>query len=86
MLSGKQVDLNVQTEWQSEELWRKALWTAREQLRHAERDGAGAKAIFQRRSTVERIRASGRPEWRELEEFAGFSFPLHGGAKSADRT
>jgi hypothetical protein len=66
---------SVQTEWQSEEIWRKALWTAREQLRKLERDGGDAKAIVQQQSTIERIRAAGLHGWQEGEEFAGLSFP-----------
>lgn len=75
MLNGKQGVNSMQTEWQSEEIWRKALWTAREQLRKFERDGRDAKSISQQRSTIERIRAAGLPRWQEREEFAGFSFP-----------
>jgi hypothetical protein len=66
------------TKWTSEEVWRKALWTAREQLRAMERDNWDAKTVHQQRGTVERIRSAGLPAWHEREEFAGFHFPSNG--------
>lgn len=87
MLSGSHEGDGVQTDWQSEEIWREALWTAREQLRWFVRDGLGAKIIYRQRRAVERIRARGRPGWQERVEWAGFSYPPEEGAQAdAHRT
>ena len=62
--------------WKTEEIWREALWGAREQLRHMELESADASRVARKRHQVERIRAAGLPEWRERTEWAGFSYPI----------
>ena len=54
--------------WISEEVWRDALWNAREQLRHMKAQDGHPIQIAHRRAQVERIRSSGHPDWQERIE------------------
>lgn len=63
--------------WISEEVWRDALWVAREQLRHLKRDGGDPRQIARKHRQIDRIRSAGLPDWQERVEWAGFKFPSH---------
>lgn len=65
----------MSSKWQSEQVWRDALLSAREQLRSMKIKGEGAQRISRQRRQVERIRSAGLPTWQERIEWGGFKFP-----------
>ncbi|RYZ85623.1 MAG: hypothetical protein EOP06_15960 [Proteobacteria bacterium] len=63
------------SKWISEEVWRDALWVAREQLRDLRANCGDLHEIAQKRRQIDRIRSAGDPDWQERAEWAGFTFP-----------
>jgi hypothetical protein len=59
----------------SEEVWRDALWTAREQLRSMKAENEDVSRIARKRRQIERIRSAGLADWQERVEWAEFRFP-----------
>lgn len=61
----------METKWQSEDFWLKALSAQRAWLRlleQPEQRPRAAEAIARTKNRIERIRAAGRPEWLERDK------------------